>query len=105
MQTRQHIGLRCEEVGLTSANGKKSRKAKQNLNRDVTQNLLRFLPKQDFYSGFCRPSYLKKNLNASRLFEHPTHGEKLQNIFMYFQHAHFIPIVGVGKERRTLIGP
>ena len=23
----------------------------------------------------------------------------------YFQHAHFVPIVGVGKERRTLIGP
>ena len=23
----------------------------------------------------------------------------------YFQHAHFIPIVGVGKERRILIGP
>ena len=22
-----------------------------------------------------------------------------------FQHAHFIPIVGAGKERRTLIGP
>ena len=24
---------------------------------------------------------------------------------IYCQHAHFIPIVGVGKERRTLIGP
>ena len=24
---------------------------------------------------------------------------------LYFQHAHFIPMVGVGKERRTLIGP
>ena len=23
----------------------------------------------------------------------------------YFQHAHFIPILGVGKERRILIGP
>ena len=23
----------------------------------------------------------------------------------YFQHAHFVPIVGVGKERRILIGP
>ena len=23
----------------------------------------------------------------------------------YFQHVHFIPVVGVGKERRTLIGP
>ena len=23
----------------------------------------------------------------------------------YFRHAHFIPIVGVGKERRMLIGP
>ena len=23
----------------------------------------------------------------------------------FFQHAHFIPIVGVGKERRILIGP
>ena len=22
-----------------------------------------------------------------------------------YQHAHFIPIVGVGKERRTFIGP
>ena len=24
---------------------------------------------------------------------------------LFFQNAHFIPIVGVGKERRTLIGP
>ena len=24
---------------------------------------------------------------------------------LYFQHAHFNPIVGVGKERRILIGP
>ena len=23
----------------------------------------------------------------------------------YFQHGHFIPIVGVDNERRTLIGP
>ena len=23
----------------------------------------------------------------------------------FFQHAHFIPLVGVGKERRILIGP
>ena len=26
-------------------------------------------------------------------------------VLRYFQHAHFIPIVCVGKERRTLIGP
>ena len=26
-------------------------------------------------------------------------------ICLYLQHAHFIPIVGVGKERRALIGP
>ena len=24
---------------------------------------------------------------------------------LYFQHTHFIPLVGVGEERRTLIGP
>ena len=26
-------------------------------------------------------------------------------IAAFYQHAHFISIVGVGKERRTLIGP
>ena len=31
--------------------------------------------------------------------------EKNDRLLLYFQHAHFIPIVGVGKERRTLIGP
>ena len=29
----------------------------------------------------------------------------LFTLCLYFQHAHFIPIVGVGKERRILIGP
>ena len=29
----------------------------------------------------------------------------LPDIRLHYQHAHFIPIVVVGKERRTLIGP
>ena len=29
----------------------------------------------------------------------------VMTIHKYFQHAHFIPIVGVGKERRILFGP
>ena len=30
---------------------------------------------------------------------------RLIHTLPFFQHAHFIPIVGVVKERRTLIGP
>ena len=32
-------------------------------------------------------------------------GEVFVARYRFFQHVHFIPIVGVGKERRTLIGP
>ena len=31
--------------------------------------------------------------------------ENLIYFIFFFQHAHFIPIVGVGKKRRILIGP
>ena len=34
-----------------------------------------------------------------------TSTSKSEYVYAFYQHAHFIPIVGVGKERRTLIGP
>ena len=30
---------------------------------------------------------------------------KSKSVTAFYQYAHFIPIVGVGKERRTLIRP
>ena len=44
----------------------------------------------------CRIGYLTRLIHTLAI---------CVTIHTYFQHAHFIPIVGVGKERRTLIGP
>ena len=35
----------------------------------------------------------------------PTLVEQHSLLFRFYQHAHFIPIVGVGKDKRTLVGP
>ena len=32
-------------------------------------------------------------------------GFSISRCTAFYQHAHFIPTVGVGKERRTLLGP
>ena len=47
--------------------------------------------------------FSKKNVNASKPSEHtPVRGENVKTYIIairrYFQHAHFTPIVGVGKR-------
>ena len=50
-------------------------------------------------------SHVFAPLLASSRIEHLLRFFSIMFYYAYFQHAHFISIVGVGKERRILIGP
>ena len=59
----------------------------------------------DGCTRFTRVSLLGKKSDAASTFESFLAEVRADGTCLYFQHVHFIPIVDIAKERRTLVGP